>query len=186
MTQCRRQPMHGRSATSASSRPSRPSLSRLARNSAAERSPKAERDRFSTCKSGVVSSLKNRSKSPWFNAIMPLGRRGTCFGECRTFSGVIASIEFAIGALEVVLVEAAVVDDPSVVADLGHDEGSSVSYPGVVGLASLSQMQAVTPHRQRASSRNACTARAIRSTAVRTSSARLRVTAPPIVVHERS
>ena len=70
-------------------------------------SGKTERDRFSTRRSGSVSSPNTLSKSPPVHrGIHSVGTRAR-FGERRAFSGVVAAFEFAIGALEVVLVEAA-------------------------------------------------------------------------------
>ena len=73
--------------------------------------------------SAVLSSPSSRSKSPRFTAIDAMVGRVAPVGERRALPGVVAPFEFAVGALEVVLVEAAVVVDQAVVADLGHVEG---------------------------------------------------------------
>ncbi len=82
------------------------SSSVLARSSAADRSGKAERERFSIRNPGAVNSPKTLSRSPRLCAIDDFGERGTRLGVCRTFACVVAAVEFAVGALEVVPVEA--------------------------------------------------------------------------------
>ena len=93
----------------------------------------------------------------------PFGRDRTRFGERRALSGVVAAFEFAVGALEVVLVEAALVDDPPVIVDLVHVKMSRL-VSGVVRPAAPEQMQALTADGQRARLEVRCTARKMRST----------------------
>ena len=63
--------------------------------------------------------------------------------------GVVAPVEFAVGAFEVVLVEAALVDDQPVVADLEHVQiGRLVA--GVIGPAAPVQIEALTAYGQNA------------------------------------
>ena len=116
---CRRQPAHRRThdRTEATIEYS---SSTLARNSSTERSGKADRDRFSTCISGCVSSPNNSVEVALVEGDHELGRRITRLGECRAFPCVVASLELAIGALEVVLVETALIGEPPVIVDLEH------------------------------------------------------------------
>ena len=59
--------------------------------------------------------------------------------------GVVAPLEFAVGALEVVLVEAALVYDQPVVADLEHVQMGCL-VAGVIGPAARRQTDALTAY----------------------------------------
>ena len=76
-----------------------------------------------------------------------LGRRPAAFGEHRAFAGVIAPIEIAVRALEVGLVEAALVHRPSVVADFEHVKICR-HIPCVVRPSAPVQTQTLATHRQ--------------------------------------
>ena len=93
------------------------SSSELARSSAAERSGKAERDRFSIRSVGDQEFAERLVEVTPVHGDRPFGHRGTRLGECRALAGVVAAFELAVGALEVVFVEATVIDDPPVVVD---------------------------------------------------------------------
>ncbi len=66
--------------------------------------------------------------------------------NARAFSGVVAPFELAVGALEVVLVEAALVDDATVVVDLADMKVCRL-VAGVIRPATPDQVQTLAPHR---------------------------------------
>ena len=100
-------------------------------------------------RSGALSSPNSRSKSPRFSAITHSVAVAPDFGERRALAGVVAAVEFAVGALEVVLVEAALVDLPPVVADLEHMQVRRL-VPGGIRPTAPVQIETLTPHRQNA------------------------------------
>ena len=75
--------------------------------------------------------------------------RGAGFGERRALAGVVAAVEFAVGALEVVLVEAALVDLPPVVVDLVHVQIRRL-VPGGIRPTAPVEIEALTPDRENA------------------------------------
>ena len=69
-----------------------------------------------------MSSPKTRSKSPLVQGDRIFGRRRARFGERCAFAGVVAAVELAVGAFEVVLFEAGVIADAPVIVDLANVE----------------------------------------------------------------
>ena len=77
-----------------------------------------------------------------------VSQRRTRLGERRALTGVVAAVEFAVSTLEVVLVEAPLMDDPPVIVDLDQMQmGRFIA--GVVGPATPGKLRSLTPDGER-------------------------------------
>ena len=184
----RRQPTHGRVSTSAPRRPSRRALRgwREIRGRAIARTPSATDSLTQQVGSGeFAEGPVEVAPVPWRPSHSVW--HGARFGERRAFAGVVAPLEFAVGALEVVLVEAAVDTSIRPSSPISTTCRTDVSFPASSDAATRSKQQALTANGQRAPVRTGCTARETRSTAARIAvrpSIGVTAESSPIVVHE--
>ncbi len=96
---------------------------KLVAGSLTEGSGKAVRDRFSLMRAGSHELVERPVQVASVQRDKPFHPHGARFGERHALSREIASLEFAVSAFEVVLVEAAVIGEPPVIAGLVHVEG---------------------------------------------------------------
>ena len=80
---------------------------KLVRNWLAERSGNAETRPVLDVHARGAEFTDNRSKSPRFTAVIASLAAGASFGVRRALPGVVTALELAVGAFEIVLVEAA-------------------------------------------------------------------------------